>query len=203
MLEVPEEQILGGVFDGAKITASWASWENPALGKIDVFAGTLGQISWDERGWLADVVSNMKLLERTLGWTYTATCRHKLFSTAETGKIGFCGLDPASYTFTGSVSAVSTPKWKFSTSLTQADAYFSAAVLTWTSGNNAGLSCTVKSQIGGVLDLFVPTAFTIQAGDTFSIQAGCDKTAETCASKFSNLNNFGGFPHIQSDVNFK
>jgi uncharacterized phage protein (TIGR02218 family) len=36
----------------------------------------------------------------------------------------------------------------------------------------------------------------IQAGDTFSITAGCDKRFETCRDRFSNVVNFGGFPHM-------
>jgi uncharacterized phage protein (TIGR02218 family) len=36
----------------------------------------------------------------------------------------------------------------------------------------------------------------IEAGDTFVVTAGCDKTFATCAAKFSNGLNFRGFPHI-------
>ena len=203
LLDLPEEDLAGGVFDSAGIVASWASWAIPSAGKVDVFVGTLGEVTWDERGFVADVVSSMKLLERNIGYQYTNTCRHKLFGTAEAGKIGFCGVSPASYTFTGAVTSIQTNKWKFSTDLANPTGFFSSGVLTFTSGNKAGLSTTIKSQTLGVLDVYVPTAFSIQVGDTFSIQAGCDKTAGTCTSKFSNLNNFGGFPHIQQDVSFR
>lgn len=203
MFDVPEEDLLAGVFDSAEVVASWASWKEPGAGKVDVFIGTVGEISWDERGFLADVVSSMKALERTIGWQYTATCRHKLFSTASAGHIGYCGVSASSFTHTGAVSSVETNKWKFTTGLSNPDAYFSAGVLTWTTGNNAGLSCTVKKHASGQLELFIPTAFTIQVGDTFSIQAGCDKTLETCKTKFDNVNNYGGFPHIQQDVAFR
>jgi uncharacterized phage protein (TIGR02218 family) len=145
----------------------------------------------------------MKAMERTLGWTYTATCRHKLFGAAETGRIGFCGVDPAAYTFTGAVTSVETNKWKFTTNLSNATGYFDAGVLTWSTGNNAGLSVTIKTQTSGQLEVYIPTAFTVQIGDTFSVQAGCDKTAAVCSSKFSNLNNYGGFPHIQQDISFQ
>lgn len=203
MLDVPEEDLLGGVFDSAVITASWASWANPAAGKVDVFSGVLGELTWDERGFLADVVSTMKQLERNIGWSYTNTCRHGLFSTTEVGKIGKCGLSSASYTFSGAVTSVALNKWKFGTGLSQATGYFSSGVLTWVTGNNAGLSVTIKSQVSGNLEVYIPTAFTIQVGDTFTIQAGCDKTMATCRDKFSNLNNFGGFPHIQQDASFR
>lgn len=203
VVDVPEDLILGGVFDEAEVEAAWTSWADPSLGRVVIFKGTFGQISWDETNFEVDVVSASKLLGRVLGWTYTSTCRHKLFGGAEAGRLGYCGLNSASFTFTGTVSAVAVPKWKFGTGLVNPDGYFSAGVLTWTSGNNAGLSSTVKKYASGNIDLYVPTAFAIQAGDTFSIQAGCDKTLETCKTKFNNVNNFGGFPHIQPDVNYR
>ena len=36
----------------------------------------------------------------------------------------------------------------------------------------------------------------VAAGDVFTIRAGCDKRIETCGSKFANVANFRGFPHI-------
>ncbi|NCB04172.1 MAG: hypothetical protein EOM69_01445, partial [Clostridia bacterium] len=36
----------------------------------------------------------------------------------------------------------------------------------------------------------------IAVGDDFTVTAGCDKRAETCSGKFSNIANFRGFPHI-------
>lgn len=203
MLEVPEDEILAGVFDGATLEAAWCTWANPSLGRVITFKGSLGEVSWDERGFVADIVSYTKALERNIGWTYTASCRHKLFGTAEAGRLGYCGLSSAAFTFTGAVTSVETNKWKFTTDLSQASGYFSSGLLTWTTGNNAGLTVTVKKQTSGQLELFIPTAFTVQVGDTFSIQAGCDKTLETCKSKFSNVANYGGFPHIQQDASFR
>ena len=203
MLQVPEEDLIGGVFDSAQIEASWASWADPSAGLVPVFTGTLGEVSWDERGFLADVVSSMKLLERNIGWTYTADCRHKLFGTAEPGRIGFCGLSAGAYTFSGSVTSITLNKWKFGTTLTNPTGFLSAGTLTWLTGNNAGLSCTIKKQVSGAIDVFVPTAFSIQVGDTFTVQAGCDKTLATCRDKFNNVVNFGGFPDIQQDVAFR
>jgi uncharacterized phage protein (TIGR02218 family) len=36
----------------------------------------------------------------------------------------------------------------------------------------------------------------IAAGDAFSIIAGCDKSPSTCQTKFANILNFRGFPHM-------
>ncbi len=39
----------------------------------------------------------------------------------------------------------------------------------------------------------------VQVGRTVSIYPGCDRTMATCASRFNNLNNFGGFPGIPTN----
>jgi len=38
--------------------------------------------------------------------------------------------------------------------------------------------------------------FDIAIGDSFEIQAGCDKTFETCINRFNNAINFRGEPHM-------
>lgn len=203
MVDVPESDLLGGIFDNADIEAAWCSWASPELGRVVTFTGSLGEVTWDERGFVADIVSFMKSLERNIGWTYTASCRHKLFGTAEAGRLGYCGVSASSFTFTGAVTSIQTNKWKFTTDQVRTDGYFSSGLLTWTTGNNAGLTVTIKRQLGGQFELFIPTAFSVQVGDTFSVVAGCDKTLDTCRTKFNNVVNFGGFPHIQQDASFR
>jgi hypothetical protein len=36
----------------------------------------------------------------------------------------------------------------------------------------------------------------IAVGQAVTLYPGCDHTTTTCDGKFSNLNNYGGFPHI-------
>jgi uncharacterized phage protein (TIGR02218 family) len=202
-LDVPESDLKGGVFDSAEVEVSWASWAHPEYGKVIIFTGTLGDITWTDEGFKADVVSFMKNLELIVGNTYTAQCRHQLFSTSKSGVIGKCGLSLASFTSSGSISSVVTPKWKFGISVSQAYAYYSNGRITFTSGFNNGLSYVIKVHSANTVELFLPTSFVVNAGDTFTIQTGCDKTLETCKTKFNNVVNFGGFPHIVPDVNFR
>jgi uncharacterized phage protein (TIGR02218 family) len=48
----------------------------------------------------------------------------------------------------------------------------------------------------GMLSLFLPALYPIQAGDTCTIRPGCDKSFGTCQAKFDNVANFRGFPHV-------
>lgn len=38
--------------------------------------------------------------------------------------------------------------------------------------------------------------FAVEVGDTFMLEAGCDRTAETCRTKFGNIVNLAAEPHI-------
>lgn len=205
-VDVPEEDLRGGKVDNAAIEGAWACWALPEAGRVVLFKGNIGEIGWDESGFEVDVVSYMKQLERNIGWTYTSTCRHQLFSQPGPGTVGACMANPASFTFAGTVAAITTSKWKFSltgAAAGKAAAYFSNGQITFTSGFNSGLSTIVKRHEGDVFELLLPTAFKIQVGDTFSVQAGCDKTLDTCKSKFNNVLNHGGFPHINANVNLR
>ena len=203
-VDAPESDLRGGKFDSATIEVGWTSWAHPEYGKLVTFTGQLGEISWTEEGFKADIVSFMKNLAKNIGIVFTANCRHTMYSTPKPGLIGSCGINPSAYTSSGTTGSVIIPKWKFNVGdLGKPDGYFSNGSITFTSGLNNGLSTVVKSYSNGVIELYLPTAFVIAPGTTFTIRAGCDKTLETCKNKFGNAINFGGFPHIQPEVNYQ
>jgi hypothetical protein len=54
----------------------------------------------------------------------------------------------------------------------------------------------IVSETGGGVELLYPT--TIEPGTEVLLTAGCDHSTATCASRFGNLDNYGGFPFIPS-----
>ena len=78
--------------------------------------------------------------------------------------------------------------------------WFARGLLTWTSGANAGLKAEVKLHSKGgsavSLELWEAPPKPVEAGDAFTVTAGCDKSARTCFQRFANLDNFRGFPHV-------
>ena len=85
------------------------------------------------------------------------------------------------------------------TSLTEADGFWALGKITWLTGNNAGRSMEVKesTSTGGVIELYLPMPDTIDAGDTFTIEAGCARRlAEDCLAKYDNVNNARMEPYI-------
>lgn len=205
-VDVPEEDLRGGRLDNADIVCSWVAWEHPDEDDFITFSGKLGEITWDESGFNVDIVDFMKALERNIGHTYKANCRHELYGRPGPGTLGACMVDPAGYTFEGSIASVVTPKWVFTiagAAAGKADGYYSNGFIKFKSGLNTGLSVVVKSHVGNQITLFLPTAFVLPEGTTFTIQAGCDKTLGTCKAKFNNVVNHGGFPHINPNVQYR
>lgn len=88
--------------------------------------------------------------------------------------------------------------------------YVQDGVLTWLTGNNAGLSVEIShyNSTTGMATLFQPMPYPIGSADTFSITAGCnhlflgsDGTTATgdCVSRYNNGVNFRGEPHVPTE----
>lgn len=77
-----------------------------------------------------------------------------------------------------------------------ASEFFQGGVLTWLTGANAGISIEVKNYFPNYLYLAQAMTRPIAASDTYRLTAGCDKTFLTCKTRFGNVVNFQGFPHI-------
>ena len=112
-----------------------------------------------------------------------------------------CTLSAATYTQTFTAKTGSTQTTLIPvTAFTQATGYFTQGVVTCTLGPNIGLSQTVKlHDATGHLNVNVPWLLPVAAGNTFSVIAGCDKSATACktrktagGSSVDNSIHFGG-----------
>ena len=136
------------------------------------------------------------VLGQTVGRTFQATCD------AELGDAR-CGinLESAAFKGTGSVTDLLRDRAFLASGIGAfADGWFSGGTVEWTSGANDGrlaeiMLHEVSSGIVTVTLLEAPVR-TIATDDAFVIRAGCDKRIETCRTKFANVGNFRGFPHI-------
>ncbi len=93
---------------------------------------------------------------------------------------------------TGSTQYSLTPVTAFA----QPAHYFEQGVCTCVTGNNAGLSQTVKVHASGVLTMDSPFILPVTAGDTFSVIVGCDHSQTACIVKFNNKINYGGTDYV-------
>lgn len=104
-------------------------------------------------------------------------------------------------TLTGTITGVTSKRVFADSGRTEATGWFLGGLLTWLTGNNAGLSMEVKqfTNAGGAFELVFPMRNTIQVGDTYSVYPGCDKTLETCRDKFDNVINYRGEPFVPQE----
>lgn len=163
------------------------------VGAVFVFAGRVnGVTNASRRACDLTLTADITLLDVMVPReVYQPQCRNTVFDSA-------CLLDQSAYTVTGAASAGTGPaRTSFNQSLSQASGYFALGTLTMTSGQNSGISRSVKTYINsGAIVALNPWPFPVVTGDTFAVIPGCDGTQDTCTNKFSNLSHFRGFPFI-------
>lgn len=186
---IREEDILAGRYDHAEIAVFLVNYLDPSAGKLHLKTGWLGEVTLRNQQFTAEVRGLSSLLQQSIGEVYTKTCRAQ-FCDAR------CGLNLASYTVSGTVTASDAAHRFTDSARSEAADYFAYGVVTFTSGANAGLSMEVRDFGAGAFSLFLPMPHTIAVGDTYTASAGCDKSFETCIGRFNNALNFRGEPHV-------
>lgn len=197
---ITEDDLAAGLYDDAYLEMFWVNWADVAQ-RITVMTGYIGEIEENGISYTAEFRSLSSRLNQKIGRVYQRTC-DAVFGDSR------CGINKASYTYSGTVEAVNTQR---SISVSGAGIvaldsdYLSRGVLTWVTGSNAGVPYDVKVHADGspyhVLELWSPAAATITVGDTFTVVAGCKQSFDVCKSKFNNAVNFQGFPYMPgSDI---
>ena len=197
---VDETDLIAGVYDDAAVELFWVNWQDTSE-RLLIMAGNIGEVKQNGIEFTAELRSLSHRLNQKVGRTYQRTCDAVFCDVGQTEKR--CKLNAATYTHSGTVTSVTSPSAFKVSGLAQDDDYFSRGLLTWTSGNNQGQRADVRLHTNdGVavgVDLWTPAVGDIQVGDTFDILAGCKQTAEICRTKFNNLVNFQGFPHMPGE----
>ena len=185
------DDIRGGLWDYAVVEVFLCNWADLAQGTLVLVKGKLGQIRDGRSRFVAELRGMGQHLAQPFGRLYTPACDADLGDAR-------CGINLGPLTVTGTLTGVTSKRVFADTARTEADGYFDHGEITFTSGNNNGLSMEVKTHLlsGGALTLQLPMPFALQAGDAYSLTPGCDKSFATCVAKFANGVNFQGFPHL-------
>lgn len=181
-----------GALDGATVKIDKAflpAWGSPAE-SVNFFTGTVSGTADGEQITELTVVSDDEKLNGVIPkLTCQPGCVRTLYDAG-------CTLSRVNFQSTGTVTGI-TSRAKFATGLSAADGYFALGAITFTSGANGSVRRSVKSYVGGVIELSNPLVFDLALGDTFLVYAGCDHTlgANGCA-KFNNTPNFKATPFV-------
>ena len=189
---INEDDLAAGYYDNAKIVVYWVNWSDVAQRHI-VSRGFIGEVKRAGVTFKAELRSLSNALQQKTGRRYQRYCN------AVVGDAR-CGLDLTSpvYRGSGTVSLAFSNRAFTAAGLGSfSDDWFTAGMVNWLTGTNAGQSMEVKLHDfthGTVsIELWQAMPFEIEVGDTFTITAGCKQDATTCNSKFNNIANFRGF----------
>ena len=189
-------------YDYAYIEIRLANWADLSMGAPIIRAGFFGILKMVNGVFTAEILGLATRLKTELGDYYGPVCR----ATFGSGLNGIdmdsdwlCLFDVTTVRQTGTVGGVSADARTVvpAAGLTGAAGWFDDGIIIFTSGPLDGLGFEIKHWDGTELELFFPMPYSPVAGDTFTIEPGCDHTAVTgCQQKFNNLVNFQAEPNI-------
>lgn len=189
---INEDDLAAGHYDNAKVEVYWVNWSNVAQRHI-VSRGFIGEVKRTGVMFQAELRGLSNALQQKTGRKYQRYC-NAVVGDARCG----INLANAAYRGSGAVDIASSSRTFTVTGLGGfSDDWFTAGVVNWLTGANAGQSMEVKLHnfINGTvsIELWQAMPFEIQTGDTFTVTVGCKQDAATCNSKFNNIANFRGF----------
>lgn len=201
--------IFDGLLDGAYVTRQRAFWASPAdIGSeptvvVPIFIGRVSTVSKVGRtSAQVKVKSPLVLLNIDMPRNfYSAGCQHTLYDSGCTllkGDFGFPGI-----VGTGPTSLVIPWQGGVNPGPTGGDTLpnYAQGRLLFTSGELNGLQFSIGNNDVNNLYMTYPFDEMPSAGDRFVAYFGCSKTINSCENKFSNLQNFRGFPFIPPVIN--
>lgn len=111
-------------------------------------------------------------------------CQHGLYDAG-------CTMNPASFQVSTTLGSVSADGLTLTVSSMggQPDQWAQYGKIT----DGGGEARSIVSQVGTAIVIDVPFRTTTPGG-TYTINAGCDHTVQTCKTKFNNVINYGGHP---------
>ncbi len=190
-----EDALRSGLFDNAKVEIFIVNWQDTSQSVL-IRKGNLGEVTRTGTAFSAEIRGLAHELNQTQGRVYQFVCDADLGDAR-------CGISLGSSLYTASaiIANVTDNRLLQTTGLAGfATDWFTRGTVTWTSGANTGIKMEIKSHrlLAGTatVELWQQMRKTVAIGDTFSIQAGCDKLFTTCREKFQNGVNFRGFPHM-------
>lgn len=192
-VSVVSSELRAGRWDYAQVEIFLVNWADPTAGQVILRKGRLGEVTQGAARFQAELFGLSKQLQQRFGRLYTPSCDADLGDAR-------CKIVLATFgrgTVAGTLTAVSSRRVFTDTSLTDAAGWFTGGTVIFTSGANVNIRREVKDfSSGGVITLQEGFPYLPVVGDAHIIQAGCDKSAATCQSKFNNFVNFRGFPTL-------
>lgn len=197
---IDRDEIVSGVFDGARVYAFATTWNNPIVDEEPLGVAIIGKATMRDDRYTTELMMLVDALNQTVGDTYSPGCKK------EFGGQGYAGCMVAlgPITVTGTLTAVtSNAVFRDSTRAEVAD-YFGAGTIAFTTGANAGLKPhKIKTHdADGTITLHEPFHYAVAVGDAYTLIPGCRKRQADCRDKWNNIVNFGGFSFVPTQSTY-
>jgi uncharacterized phage protein (TIGR02218 family) len=195
---IREADIKAGRFDGAAVRAWSVNWANVEERRL-VFRGSLGEIERAGQAFRAELRGLAEALNQPSGRVYQRHCGAVLGDAA-------CGVDltdPAYWVEADVISIERGTGFRLANTSGHSDGWFTRGPIEVLTGASAGDVGLIKRdrQVAEVrvIETWDVLSAGLAAGDRVRLVAGCDKRGETCKVKFSNYNQFQGFPDLPGE----
>lgn len=176
-----------GRFDGARVLIGLVDWES--LETHVLYRGAIGTVSEEAGQFAATLQSRKAELQRDPVPRTSPSCRAV-----------FCGpgclLSAAHYSHEATLVSSDPASGTVTIATIAPMGGLTGGSVRWLDGPVAGLSMTILSVAGQglMLDQSLDTAPPV--GARLLLREGCDRTLETCATRFANARNFQGEPFL-------
>lgn len=198
---ITEADLAAGRYDGARIRVMLVNRNDLTMGHVTLFAGLIGEVTVMDGRFSAQLRSLSQLLHQKIGDVTSPTCRCSRLGNAQC-KVNMSGNavggTPIRRTGVALSAVVSSKEIRWSDSAPSG--FYSGGVVKVTSGANAGLERVIKAHTNSsgtaAVTLRLAFPFALAVGSTITVEAGCDRTFETCRDKFANAVNFHGEPDL-------
>ncbi len=194
-LYITAEDINAGKYDNAEISTYIVNWKRPSEYFLDQVS-LVGEITQEDHHYRMELRSFTSQLDQTKGNHFIKRCQANLGD--ERCKLS---LNASNFSALGKVIQVKTNVIVWVSGLSSFDSgWFRGGHLSWTTGENESQKIEISEHIKldeiAILHLWQPMPNKINLEDSFLIKVGCNKEFLTCSEKFSNTQNFRGFPHM-------
>ncbi|MDT4848284.1 hypothetical protein FQZ97_823710 [compost metagenome] len=204
---IARDDLMAGIYDNARVKLFATSWAAPIEDEEPLGECFWGKVDTTDDQYSVQLMGKVDVLSQSTGRSYSATCPWTLFDETLDGIIlpahaSRCtgpranpdGPLLADFKVTGTITSVTDQYYIADSARTEADDYFGAGAIRFTTGPNAGLrpvEVKTYTQAGGII--FTQEAFFYlpQVGDQYEMIPGCRKRKEDCVGKWANARNTG------------
>jgi uncharacterized phage protein (TIGR02218 family) len=184
-----QADIEAGRWDDAALalfTFDWTDLEQPAQ---LLAMGRLGTISYSGNRFETVFTGPNSALRKPVAPFTSPTCRAKFCDHQ-------CSLNRLRFTCEVTVVSNIEDRLALAPATNLDPGHFATGYLLWLEGPNCGLRSLILSNSANGVTLAAPPAHVISQPVHVSLVEGCDKTIATCSSRFANVMNFRGEPHL-------